>query len=797
MLAANKIDNPKDLGARHDFHGLGLGEPLAVSAAQGLGTGDLLDRLVELLPEDDEPEDDEDIVRLAVIGRPNVGKSSLVNAFLGRERVIVSDVAGTTRDAIDTPIEVDGRKLLLVDTAGIRRAAKVNESVEYYTSLRSQRAAERADVALVVCDATDGVTSQDLRIAELAMKSGCATALVLNKWDLTGGDDFDLDHERARVNRKLRLRPQVLTASAKTGRHISRSCSEALSLAERASHRIPTPELNRFLGDLAASREPPQKQGQRLKMLYIAQIETRPPRFSIQVNPRKRLTRDYAYFVENRLRERYALEGIPLIIDFVERTAAPARGMSRAAVHGAASVAAACWRSLLAIAVHDMRAPTPGRAATPPTLVPASALAFARLDTDPADPAARRLDRLAPKLPGYSAARDAALKAVSPAAGAFDLQRDVRPWLGDEAAAALVDLGGGRFGSLVIASVRDEPKAEALLQRVGGARPATRYRRRGRAAVRRRQRGGVRERLPRRRAGARRPARDRRRRAATRRRSPRRPRSSARWRARRGRPSSTWPRAACARRAAASRARSPRCSTSPGCGPSAPLPRADSRGLRDPRAQRRHRQAARHGRPRSPPACPPARSRCSPRPTRARRPPPRRAGGRRRRARLRPRRARQRGVARRRPRPARPPAGGFTAWIATGAAAPVIGLAAHTDDPQGLREVLARLQDPVARALAEDPDAPGAFDSQARSPASTPSRCGVSDGFAAHLRDQRRHRRRGHRSARGRRLPHARRRPPDGHARVPLRNPLDPDRDRVARLLRRTPAPRARRADRR
>jgi GTPase len=320
VLAANKIDSPRDFGLVHDFHGLGLGEPLAVSAAQGLGTGDLLDRLVDLLPAEDEPDEEEDIVRLAVIGRPNVGKSSLVNAFLGRERVIVSDVAGTTRDAIDTPIEVDGRQLLLVDTAGIRRAAKVNESVEYYTSLRSQRAAERADVALVVCDATDGVTSQDLRIAEMAMKAGCATALVLNKWDLTSGDDFDLDRERARVNRKLRLRPKVLTTSAKTGRHISRILVEALSLAERASHRVPTPELNRFLGDLVASRETPQKQGRRLKLFYIAQIETRPPRFSIHVNHRNRLTRDYAYFVENRLRDRYALEGIPLVIDFVERT---------------------------------------------------------------------------------------------------------------------------------------------------------------------------------------------------------------------------------------------------------------------------------------------------------------------------------------------------------------------------------------------------------------------------------------------------------------------------------------------
>jgi GTPase len=326
IVAANKIDHPGDLPLAHEFHRLGLGDPLAVSASQGLGTGDLLDRIVELAPPEDQVEaEEEDLVRLAVIGRPNVGKSSLVNAFLGRERVIVSEVAGTTRDAIDTPIEVDGRRLLLVDTAGIRRASKVSESLEYYTSLRSQRAAERADVALVVCDATDGITSQDLRVAELAMKAGCATALVLNKWDLTGDDASrlspeELDNERARVNRKLRLRPRVLTASAKTGRHIQRLLLEALSLADRAGHRIATPELNRFLGDVAAARQPPQKQGKRLKMLYMAQIGVRPPRYSIQVNHRQRLTRDYAYYVENRLRERYALEGIPLVIDFVERT---------------------------------------------------------------------------------------------------------------------------------------------------------------------------------------------------------------------------------------------------------------------------------------------------------------------------------------------------------------------------------------------------------------------------------------------------------------------------------------------
>ncbi len=321
IVAANKVDSVGDLALAHDFHGLGLGEPIPVSAAQGLGTGDLLDRLVELLPPEDEVEEaEEDLVRLAVIGRPNVGKSSLVNAFLGRERVIVSELAGTTRDAIDTDLEVEGRKLRLVDTAGIRRMAKVQESVEYYTVLRAQRAAERADVALVVCDANDGITSQELRIAELAMQEGTATALVLNKWDLTSGDEFDLEHERARVAQKLRLRPRVLTASAKTGRHVQRLLQEALSLADRASHRIATPELNRFLGEIVTQRQPPARQGHRLKLLYMAQIGVKPPRFSIQVNSRKRITRDYAYFLENRLRDRYALDGIPLVIDLVEHT---------------------------------------------------------------------------------------------------------------------------------------------------------------------------------------------------------------------------------------------------------------------------------------------------------------------------------------------------------------------------------------------------------------------------------------------------------------------------------------------
>jgi len=330
IVAANKIDSARDIPLAAEFHGLGLGEPIPVSAAQGLGTGDLLDRIVEVGPEEESPGDEaeDDVVRLAVIGRPNVGKSSLVNRFAGDERVIVSPVAGTTRDAIDLPVEFEGRSLVLVDTAGLRRQAKVGESIEYYTSLRSRRAAERADVALVVCDATDGITAQDLRVAELAMRCGCATALVLNKWDIAG--DVDLDHERARAHQKLRLRPRVLTASAKTGRNIERLLVEAIALADRSATRIPTPQLNRFLSDVVGARQPPaggpKHTGHRLKLLFMTQTGERPPRFSIQVNSRARVTRDYAYYIENRLRERYRLEGVPVIIDFVERNERRGRG---------------------------------------------------------------------------------------------------------------------------------------------------------------------------------------------------------------------------------------------------------------------------------------------------------------------------------------------------------------------------------------------------------------------------------------------------------------------------------------
>ncbi len=330
LLAANKCDTVNEIPYSAEFHRLGLGEPQPVSAAQGLGAGDLLDRLAEMIGEDIGlgPELEEP-VRLALIGRPNVGKSSMVNQLTGEQRVIVSSEAGTTRDSIDTPLEVPadiagGRKrtVLLVDTAGIRRAAKIDGELEKASAARSKRSAERATVALVVCDAMDGVTAQDLRIAEMAMQSGCATALVLNKWDLVRESDEDPDEvladAQALAAAKLRLRPRVLTASALTGRQVSRLLAEAVALSDRASERIPTPQLNRFLAEITEARQPPAVQGKRLKILYGAQTETSPPRFAIQVNSRSRITKAYAYYIENRLRERFGLEGVPLVIDMVE-----------------------------------------------------------------------------------------------------------------------------------------------------------------------------------------------------------------------------------------------------------------------------------------------------------------------------------------------------------------------------------------------------------------------------------------------------------------------------------------------
>jgi GTP-binding protein len=317
IVVANKIDGPADVHLAAEFHKLGLGDPEPVSAAHGHGTGDLLDRIAELVAGRERAPDDDDAIGLAIIGRPNVGKSSLLNAFLGMDRVIVSEEAGTTRDAIDAAAEIEGRQVTLIDTAGLRRRWKVAGTVAYYAQLRSERAAARADVAIVVCDASEGLTSEDLRVAELAMRSGCATLVALNKWDI---GETDLEDARARLGQRTRLRPPIVVCSAKTGRGVPELLRQAVALADRRAERIPTPELNRFLADVVATTPPPARRGgRRLRLYYIAQIETSPPRFAVQVNDRRLIAREWAFHLENRLRDAYGLDGVPLIIDFVPR----------------------------------------------------------------------------------------------------------------------------------------------------------------------------------------------------------------------------------------------------------------------------------------------------------------------------------------------------------------------------------------------------------------------------------------------------------------------------------------------
>jgi GTPase len=317
IVVANKVDGPAEVHLAAEFHKLGLGDPEPVSAAHGHGSGDLLDRIAELVAVRERAPDDDDAIGLAIIGRPNVGKSSLLNAFLGTDRVIVSEEAGTTRDAIDAAAEIEGRPVTLIDTAGLRRRWKVAGTVAYYAQLRSERAAARADVAIVVCDASEGLTSEDLRVAELAMRSGCATLVALNKWDI---GETDLEDASARLEQRTRLRPPIVVCSAKTGRGVPELLRQAVALADRRAERIPTPELNRFLADVVATTPPPARRGgRRLRLYYIAQIETSPPRFAVQVNDRRLISREWAFHVENRLRDAYGLDGVPLIIDFVPR----------------------------------------------------------------------------------------------------------------------------------------------------------------------------------------------------------------------------------------------------------------------------------------------------------------------------------------------------------------------------------------------------------------------------------------------------------------------------------------------
>ena len=316
LVVANKIDDPSQDSAAAEFHRLGLGDPVPVSAGHGHGTGDLLDRIVELLPGDGPPDIEEDAIRVAILGRPNVGKSSLLNAILGEERVIVSDVPGTTRDAIDIAFKRAERTFVLVDTAVLRRKRRQRQGVEYYSELRAIRAAERADVALVLVDSSEGLVEQDLAVADVARTAGCSTLVALSKWDIT---KIGIEDVRERLEASLRQRPPIVAVSAQTGRGVGRLLDRVEELYEKHTGRVTTGELNRFLGELREQRPGPPRNGRRLNLLYGTQVSVRPPRFRLFVNDPALITRDYGYWVENRMRERFDLEGVPVVIDFVRR----------------------------------------------------------------------------------------------------------------------------------------------------------------------------------------------------------------------------------------------------------------------------------------------------------------------------------------------------------------------------------------------------------------------------------------------------------------------------------------------
>jgi GTPase len=317
LLVANKIDDPSRDAEAFEFHRLGLGDPLPVSALHGYSTGDLLDRIVELLPGAGREEVGEEAIRVAILGRPNVGKSSLLNALVGQERVIVSDVPGTTRDSIDTLLERNDRIFVLVDTAGLRRKRRQRQGVEYYSELRAIRAAERADVALVLVDSSEGLVDQDLAVADIARTAGCSTFVVLSKWDIA---TVGIEDVRERLGDRLRQRPQIVALSAQTGRGVGKLLDRVEELYAKHVSRIATAELNRFLGELREQRPGPSRNGKRLNLLYGTQVSARPPRFRLYVNDPGLMTRDYGYWVENRLRERFELAGVPVIIDFVRRS---------------------------------------------------------------------------------------------------------------------------------------------------------------------------------------------------------------------------------------------------------------------------------------------------------------------------------------------------------------------------------------------------------------------------------------------------------------------------------------------
>jgi len=322
VLAVNKIDTPEEEAALYEFYSLAIGDPVSVSAAHKKGFGDLLDRIVQHIDKAESEDDYDDVIKIAVVGKPNAGKSSLVNCILGEERAIVSDIPGTTRDAIDTPFEVNGQRYVIIDTAGIRRKSRINESIERYSVLRALSAIRRCDVALIVIDAVEEATEQDEKIAGLVHEEGKGAILVVNKWDLIEKDTYTMNEYRKRLFDKLSFMTYAPTLfiSARTGQRVSRILELVNYVYNQCTFRISTGVLNDCIADAVAVNEPPSDKGRRLRIYYGTQASIKPPTFVLFVNEPELMHYSYKRCMENYFRKTFGLEGTPIRIVVREST---------------------------------------------------------------------------------------------------------------------------------------------------------------------------------------------------------------------------------------------------------------------------------------------------------------------------------------------------------------------------------------------------------------------------------------------------------------------------------------------
>lgn len=321
ILVVNKVDGQKLPDDFYDFYELGLGDPLAVSAANMLGLGELLDLVVEKLPGSESGAEEDEALAIAVIGKPNVGKSSLVNALLGEERVIVSDIPGTTRDSIDTPFEWEGEKCVLIDTAGIRRKSRINEDIERFSVIRAVSAIERSDVCLLVTDASEGITEQDKKVAGVAHEAGKGIIVLVNKWDLIEKDN----HTMSKFERDIRAElpfmayAPILFISVLKGQRVKNVMELVKYVAEKRAMRVSTGQLNSLITDATMMKQPPSDKGKRLKIYYVTQVGVKPPLFSFKINDRELMHFSYARYLENRIREGFGFEGTSIKFVFREK----------------------------------------------------------------------------------------------------------------------------------------------------------------------------------------------------------------------------------------------------------------------------------------------------------------------------------------------------------------------------------------------------------------------------------------------------------------------------------------------